>query len=105
MDPENFESEFSETRRKNGRMRPGEARRSLNYSTPKLPTNMRFNSLVTNESSKSMLCSSSGSINVRRGPKGNLECSASATNFNTRDYEMLSGKGWLLILLSKLKSF
>ncbi|XP_021910584.1 bromodomain-containing protein DDB_G0270170-like isoform X2 [Carica papaya] len=91
MDPENFESEFSETRRKNGRMRPGEARRSLNYSTPKLPTNMRFNSLVTNESSKSMLCSSSGSINVRRGPKGNLECSASATYFNTRDYEMLSG--------------
>ncbi|XP_059428883.1 uncharacterized protein LOC132162621 isoform X3 [Corylus avellana] len=69
-DPENFELEFSETRRRrrrrrNGRRHQVEARGSIKSSCPKLPTNEKSSSMTTDISSKTMP-SFGNSLNLRR---------------------------------------
>ncbi|KAK3212848.1 hypothetical protein Dsin_017554 [Dipteronia sinensis] len=89
-DPDNFELEFSETRRRSGRRQLSEASGPIHSSSPKLATNLRLNSMAVNVSSKTMQCSLSGSSNLKRS-RGNPGCSSAAAPVSARDHEMLSG--------------
>ncbi|KAI9153061.1 hypothetical protein LWI28_005238 [Acer negundo] len=89
-DPDNFELEFSETRRRSGRKQQSEASGPIHSSSPKLATNLKFNNTAANVSSKTMRCSLSGSSNLKRC-RGNPGCSSAATPVSARDHEKLSG--------------
>lgn len=91
-DPKNFESEFSETRRRNVRRVQSEARSPIYSSSPKHNTNLRSNSTAVNDSSKIVSNLLSGSTNLKRSSRGNTWCSSAATPFSERDPEMLPGK-------------
>ncbi|KAK1563224.1 hypothetical protein Q3G72_024365 [Acer saccharum] len=89
-DPDNFELEFSETRRRSGRKQQSEASGPIHSPSPKLATNLKFNNTAANVSSKTMRCSLSGSSNLKRS-RGTPGCSTAATPISARDHEMLSG--------------
>ncbi|KAH7554642.1 hypothetical protein JRO89_XS12G0252100 [Xanthoceras sorbifolium] len=89
-DPDNFELEFSETKRRSGRRLQSEASGPIHSSSPKLATNLRLNNTAVKVSSKTTPCSFSGSSNLRRN-RGNFGCSSTATLVSARDHEMLSG--------------
>ncbi|KAK2656847.1 hypothetical protein Ddye_009899 [Dipteronia dyeriana] len=89
-DPDNFELEFSETRRRSGRRQHSETSGPIHSSSPKLATNLRLNSTAVNVSSKTMRCSLSGSSNLKRS-RGNPGCSSAAAPASARDHEILSG--------------
>ncbi|XP_022761345.1 uncharacterized protein LOC111307589 isoform X2 [Durio zibethinus] len=88
--PENFELEFSETKRRTSRRFMSEATAPTNSSSSKLPTNLRPNS-KTNISSKSMPCFLRNSSNLRKSIRGIRQHSDAAADFNARDHEMNSG--------------
>ncbi|XP_031271602.1 bromodomain-containing protein DDB_G0270170-like [Pistacia vera] len=90
-DPKNFESEFSETRRRTVRRLQSEARSPIYSSSHKHTTNLRTNSTAVNDSSKVVSNSLSGSSNLKRSSRGNTWCSSAATPFSERDPEMLPG--------------
>lgn len=93
-DPENFELEFSETRRRrrrSGRRLQVEARGSIKSSCPKLPTNEKSSSMTTDLSSKTMP-SFGNSLNLRRNFQLCSQYSGIATCNDAIDHEVLSGK-------------
>ncbi|PON46173.1 Bromodomain containing protein [Trema orientale] len=64
--PESFELEYLKSRRRNGRRPRGESGNSLHKTRPKITRNVKSSGIVTDESSKSMPCSLSTSLNIRR---------------------------------------
>jgi hypothetical protein len=105
-DPENFELEFSETRRRRRRRRRSgrrlqvEARGSIKSSCPKLPTNEKSGSMTTDLSSKTMP-SFGNSLNLRRCFQLCSQYSSIATCNDAIDHEVLSGKSANLVCLFK----
>ncbi|KAF5939173.1 hypothetical protein HYC85_023432 [Camellia sinensis] len=69
-DFENFESEFSETRRRSSRRLQAEAK-GLNFnSSPRFTTNVRSSGMTSDVSSKGRRCSLNGPSNLRRNIQG-----------------------------------
>ncbi|OMO88485.1 hypothetical protein CCACVL1_08351 [Corchorus capsularis] len=89
-DPENFELEFSETRRRTSRRLIRESRGTSYSSNCKPATNLRSDS-KSNISSKIMPCSLHNSSNLRKSISGIHGHSAAATEFSARDNEVHSG--------------
>lgn len=86
-DPGNFESEFSETRRRTGRRPQIEAKGQISSSTPKPATSFRSNSMTANVSSKTV----SGATILRRSTQQNPEKPSAASTLPASDNKMLSG--------------
>ncbi|GAV64950.1 Bromodomain domain-containing protein [Cephalotus follicularis] len=80
-DPENFELEFSETRRRTGRRPHTEARGPF----------YRSSDMVSNISSKSMPTSLNDSSNLKKNVGRNAGSFGLASHFNARDHEVPSG--------------
>ncbi|XP_017974686.1 PREDICTED: uncharacterized protein LOC18602166 isoform X4 [Theobroma cacao] len=89
-DPENFELEFSETRRRTSRRLMSEARAPSYSSSSKLATNLRRNS-KTNVSSKPMPSFLPNSSNLRKGVRGICGLAGATTDCNARDPVVHSG--------------
>ncbi|KAL6988236.1 hypothetical protein U1Q18_013984 [Sarracenia purpurea var. burkii] len=92
-DPQNFESEFSGTRRRSGRRSQGEGK-GLNFNScpaPRLATNVRSSTMTNDISSKGTWCSQSGPSNPRRSIRRNPGFSCKATCLDKRDYDFSPG--------------
>ncbi|KAI7980837.1 Bromodomain and PHD finger-containing protein 3 [Camellia lanceoleosa] len=88
-DFENFESEFSKTRRRSSRRPQGEAK-GLNFnSSPRFTTNVRSSGMTTDVSSKGTRCSLNGPSNVRRNIQG--KPGFSRTRVDTREHDFPLG--------------
>ncbi|KAL7184819.1 hypothetical protein ACSBR2_026872 [Camellia fascicularis] len=88
-DFENFESEFSETRRRSSR-RPQGKDKGLNFnSSPKVATNVRSSCMTTDVSSKGTRCSLNGPSNRRRNIQGKPRFSC--TRVDTREHDFPPG--------------
>ncbi|XVF37359.1 hypothetical protein REPUB_Repub20aG0001200 [Reevesia pubescens] len=86
-DPENFELEFLETRRRTSRRLISEARVPSYSSSSKLATNLRPYSR-TNMSSKTVPYFFHNSSNLRKSIRGIRGHSGAATDLNSRDHEV-----------------
>lgn len=80
--PEKFEPEFSETKRKVGRRNQGGFRDSID---------IKYSEITIDESSKSVPCSCRGTSN-RKSFKANHGCSDIAKHADGRDLEVPTGK-------------
>ncbi|KAL7202700.1 hypothetical protein ACSBR1_034216 [Camellia fascicularis] len=88
-DFENFELEFSETRRRSSRRPQGEAK-GLNFnSSPRFATNVRSSCMTTVVSSKGTRCSLNGPSNLRRNIQG--KPGFSHTRVDTREHDFSPG--------------
>ncbi|CAL5404277.1 unnamed protein product [Camellia sinensis] len=88
-DFENFESEFSETRRRSSRRPQGEDK-GLNFnSSPRFATNVRSSCMTTDVSSKGTRCSLNGPSNRRRNIQGKPRFSC--TRVDTREHDFPPG--------------
>ncbi|KAI7979522.1 Bromodomain and PHD finger-containing protein 3 [Camellia lanceoleosa] len=88
-DFENFESEFSETRRRSSRRSQGEDK-GLNFnSSPRFATNVRSSCMTTDVSSKGTRCSLNGPSNRRRNIQGKPRFSC--TRVDTREHDFPPG--------------
>ncbi|THG04299.1 hypothetical protein TEA_000763 [Camellia sinensis var. sinensis] len=96
-DFENFESEFSETRRRSSRRPQGEDK-GLNFnSSPRFATNVRSSCMTTDVSSKGTRCSLNGPSNPRRNIQGKPRFSC--TRVDTREHDFPpAGVSWLGVL-------
>ncbi|XP_058000213.1 uncharacterized protein LOC110661512 isoform X3 [Hevea brasiliensis] len=95
-DPENFELEFSGTRRRlMSRRAKDEAKRSNYSSTSKLALNSRSNSMALSVSGKPMLSSANSTVNLRPAMQVIPWCSASGitAQSDTRDVGVPFGGG------------
>ncbi|XVE84291.1 hypothetical protein DITRI_Ditri17bG0001100 [Diplodiscus trichospermus] len=94
-DPENFESEFLETRRRTSRRLMSEARAPSYSSSSKLATNLRACS-KSKISSKAMPCSVRSSSDLGKSISGVCGYNGTDTDFNARNHEVHSGSlnGW-----------
>ncbi|KAF5931485.1 hypothetical protein HYC85_032358 [Camellia sinensis] len=88
-DFENFELEFSETRRRSSRRPQGEAK-GLNFnSSPRFATNVKSRCLTTDVSSKGTRRSLNGPSNLRRNIQG--KPGFSCTRVDTREHDFPAG--------------
>lgn len=94
-DPVNFESEFSETRRRTGRRPQIDANGQISSSSPKPATNFRSNNMTANVSSKTV----SGATILRRSTHRNPEKPSAASTLTARDNKMLLGKDLVNFLI------
>lgn len=91
-DPENFELEFSGTRRRSGRRPQGEAK-DLNFnSSTRLPTNFRPGTVTNDVSSEGKLRLLTGPSISRRNMRGIPGVASTCADVDIREYALFPGK-------------
>ncbi|CAL5430783.1 unnamed protein product [Camellia sinensis] len=92
-DFENFESEFSETRRRSSRRLQAEAK-GLNFnSSPRFTTNVRSSGMTSDVSSKGRRCSLNGPSNLRRNIQGKPGFSRTRVDTREHDFPLVARDG------------
>ncbi|PSS34794.1 Bromodomain and PHD finger-containing protein [Actinidia chinensis var. chinensis] len=91
-DPQNFELEFSGTRRRSGRRLQGEVK-SLDFnSSPRLAANVRSSHMTADVSSKGKGCSVSCPSNLKRSIQENSGFACAATCIDKRGHDFYRGR-------------
>lgn len=91
-DPENFELEFSGTRRRSGRRPQGEAK-DLNFnSSTRLPTNFKPGTVTNDVSSEGKLRLLTGPSISRRNMRGIPGVGSTGADVDVREYALFPGK-------------
>ena len=91
-DPQNFELEFSGTRRRSGRRLQGEGKSSDFNSSPRLVANVRPSRMTADVSSKGKGCSVSCPSNLKRSIQENSGFACAATCIDKRGHDFDRGK-------------
>ncbi|CAK7343470.1 unnamed protein product [Dovyalis caffra] len=92
-DPENFELEFSGTRRRSGRRPQHEVKGSTYSSSPKVAASSKSSNTAVHVSPKPIPCLTSCSSSLKRAVRMHSGCLGITTHSDARDDEVLFGSG------------